>query len=189
MQSSRGASDSDPYDGAKAQRAYEQFVAAPPSVQRDVSVDPFTCSYCRKVTTQRLPCCSRCKKQAYCTKQCQTTHWKAHKKECVPIDKLAKEDTKRLPLTWEQLEEFGDADGERLEVRFIEQEDGFRLIAMCKDRAGMCKRVAAYTDSRTIPNFEAGKIMVWKNPRFHYFLDGSSGARIEEEDLVNIVVK
>ncbi|GKY92326.1 hypothetical protein MPSEU_000203700 [Mayamaea pseudoterrestris] len=189
LRSNGPITDDDTWDGPEAQRVYEQFIAEPPSAQRDVSVDPHTCTFCRKVTTHRLQCCSRCKKQAYCTKECQVSHWKAHKKECIPIEELSKEDTKRLPLTWEQLEEFGVAPGKSLEVRFIHQEPHLRLIALCKDRAGICKRVAAYTESRTIPGFTTGKVLVWKNPRFHGFLDGSSGARIEEEDLVNIRIK
>ena len=34
----------------------------------------------------------------------------------------------------------------------------------------------------------AGKVLRWKNPRFHMFMDGSTGARIEEEDLANVTV-
>lgn len=175
--------------GPDQQRLYEQFVAPPPSAGRDQAVDPYTCSYCKKHSTAILLACGQCRKQAYCNRECQRVHWKAHKKSCVPSEQLSKEDKKRLPITWEQLEEFGTATGEKLEVRFLEQEDGFRLIAQCKDRAGVCKRVAAYTNSRNIPNFGPGKIMVWKNPRFHYFLDGSSGARIEDSDLKDIVIK
>ena len=71
----------------------------------------------------------------------------------------------------------------------MDQEAGLRLIALCKDRTGVVNRVAAYTNSRNIPGFTPGKVMVWKNPRFHYFMDGSSGARIEESDLTNITIK
>ena len=37
----------------------------------------------------------------------------------------------------------------------------------------------------------AGRVLRWKNPRFHMFMDGSTGARIEEdqeEDLANVTV-
>ena len=186
----QGRGDSDDFDGAAAQQAYEQFVAEPPSAQRDQSIDPFKCTFCHKISTEKLPSCARCKKQAYCSKECQRTHWKAHKKDCVPAEKLSKDDTKSLPLTWEQLEEFQEAPGRRLEVRFISDESSpMRMVALCKDRDGICKRVAAYTNSRAIPGFGPGKVMVWKNPRFHEFMDGSSGARIEEEELVNITIK
>lgn len=138
--------------GPQTQEVYEQYVAPPPSAQRDQSVDPFTCSYCHRLSTTKLQACGRCKKQAYCSRECQRTHWKAHKKECVPVEELDRKDQKRLPLTWKQLEEFGVAPQDRkLEVRFLEQEPGMRLIALCKDRVGIAKRVAAYTNSRTIP--------------------------------------
>jgi hypothetical protein len=176
--------------GPETQMLYDKFVSPPPSAKRDQTVDPYTCSYCRKTGTQMLPACARCKKQAYCSKECQKIHWKAHKKECVPVETLDKQDTKKLPLSWEQLEAFGTAAaGQKLEVRFVDQEPGLRLIALCKDRVGVTKRVAAYTSSRDIPGFRPGKVMVWKNPRFHYFMDGSNGARIEDQDLANITIK
>jgi hypothetical protein len=78
---------------------------------------------------------------------------------------------------------------EAREVRFVDQEPGLRLIALCKDRVGVTKRVAAYTSSRDIPGFRPGKVMLWKNPRFHYFMDGSNEARIEDQDLANITIK
>ncbi len=49
----------------------------------------------------------------------------------------------------------------------------------------MLHRVAFYTDTAP-PGLALGKIMRWRNPRFHFFLDGSMGARIEDEDLPNI---
>lgn len=175
--------------GEETQKIYDQFVAPPPSSQREQALDPYTCTYCRKNSTTKLMACARCKKQAYCGRDCQKSHWKAHQKECVPVEKLSDAEEKQMPLTWKQLEEFQIAQGERLEVRFMEQEPGLRQIAVCKDRVGLAKRVAAYTESRRIPGFVPGKVMVWKTPRFHSFADESSGARIEESDLVNIKIK
>jgi hypothetical protein len=173
--------------GKETQELYDQFVAKPPSSKEDQTSDPYTCSYCRKNHTKELPSCSRCKKQAYCSRACQKTHWKSHKKECQPVDTVPEG---ALPLTWAQLEEFQFAEGKKLELRYIQQEPGIgmRLIALCKDRAGVIKRVAAYTNSRDIPGFTPGKVMIWKNPRFHFFMDGSSGARIEDQDLANITI-
>jgi hypothetical protein len=171
--------------GKETQELYDQFVAKPPSSKEDQAADPYTCSYCRKNSTKQLPACARCKKQAYCSKACQKTHWKSHKKECQPVDTIPKG---ALPLTWAQLEEFQFAEGKKLEVRYIQQEPGMRLIALCKDRAGVTKRVAAYTNSRDVSGFTPGKVMIWKNPRFHFFMDGSNGARIEEQDLANITI-
>ena len=34
-----------------------------------------------------------------------------------------------------------------------------------------------------------GAVLRWKNPRFHYFMDGSSGARIEDGDVANIQIE
>ena len=171
--------------GKETQELYDQYVAKPPSSKKDQANDPYTCSYCRNNSTKELPACARCKKQAYCSKDCQRTHWKSHKKECQPVDTFPKGE---LPLTWAQLEEFQLAEGKKLEVRYIQQEPGMRLIALCKDRAGVTKRVAAYTNSRDIPGFTPGKVMIWKNPRFHFFMDGSNGARIEDQDLANITI-
>ena len=66
----------------------------------------------------------RCKKQAYCNQECQRPHWKAHKKECVKVEQLAKEETKKMPLTWKLLKEFGNALGEELEVRYVTERPG-----------------------------------------------------------------
>ena len=31
-----------------------------------------------------------------------------------------------------------------------------------------------------------GRVMRWRNPHFHWFMDGSCGARLEDEDLPSI---
>ena len=63
-----------------------------------------------------------------------------------------------------------------------------RQVLECKDRVGAVRRIAAYTDSRGFAGVASGKVLRWTNPRFHYFMDGSSGARIEEDDLVNVTI-
>jgi hypothetical protein len=94
-------------------------------------------------------------------------------------------------LTWEQLETFESATDQELEVRCISIEPyPIRMVANCKDRIGETRRVAVYTKSRIIPGLAPGKVMTWKNPRFHYFQDGRlPGARVEESDLKNIKVE
>jgi hypothetical protein len=183
-----GESKMENFGGPAHQKLYDDFVKEPPSSQRDQAVDPYTCSYCGKSSNKKMACCARCKKQAYCSKECQTQHWKGHKKECKRIDELPKADKKKLPLTWAQLEEFQEADGKTLEVRFLQRDPGLRLVALCNDRVGATKRVFAYTLDSDIPGFREGTVMLWKNPRFHSFMDGSSGARIEQEDLANITI-
>lgn len=173
----------------EAQELYDKYASKPPSAARDQSVDPYTCSYCQKHSTTKLKACARCQKQAYCSKDCQRAHWKGHKKECQAVSRLPKSDMRRLPLTFAQLQEFQIAQGEELEVRFIQQEPGSRLIALSKDRTGVTKRVVAYTKSGDIPGYQPGTIMRWQNPRIHCFEDGSSGVRIEEDDLQNIVIE
>ena len=56
------------------------------------------------------------------------------------------------------------------------------------DRVGDVRKIAAYTDSKRIPKAASGKILRWKNPCLHQFMDGSNGARIEEEDLDDITI-
>ena len=114
--------------------------------------------------------------------------WKAHKIECVKWEKAR--DPKTLDLTWEQVEAHAGSPvlGRTLEVRAVLDESMMRQVFQCKDRVGAIRRVAAYTSSRRIPGLKQGSVLRWKNPRFHFFMDGSSGARIEEEDLQDITV-
>lgn len=173
--------------GPETQRLYEQFTAAPKSSDRRGAV--YTCDHCKKSSTVKLLVCSRCKKVAYCSKECQKTAWKAHKKTCIPWTKES--EPKNLALSWDELEAFGGrpAEGKILEVRAMLDESMSRQVFQCKDRVGKVRRIAAYNNSRRIPGLQQGSIIKWKNPRFHYFMDGSSGARIEEDDLVNVTVK
>ena len=48
---------------------------------RDFNAGPSLCAMpeCRKDATNL---CSRCKGGPYCSKECQTAHWKEHKQEC-----------------------------------------------------------------------------------------------------------
>ena len=98
------------------------------------------------------------------------------------------DEPKSLPLTWAQVEahEGAPVTGMKLEVRVMLDESMMRQVVSCKDRVGAVRRIAAYTNSSSIPGLKVDSIIRWKNPRFHYFMDGSSGGRIEEEDLPNI---
>eukprot|EP01034_Spumella_vulgaris_P024662 gene24662-31031_t len=180
------------FGGEDTQKLYDQFAAAPPSAGID-RTDKLTCGYCGKSSAERLMLCSRCKCVAYCDKECQTAAWKGHKKVCKPKEATPSADgTKqpKLPLTWEQLEAFGGvpAEGKTLEVRIMNVMQITRQVFECKDRVGAVRTIAAYTDSRQLVGAEAGKILRWKNPKYHWFMDGSSGARIEQEDLKNVTV-
>jgi len=107
----------------------------------------------------------------------------------VPWEKAR--EPKTLDLTWEQVESYSGApvQGRTLEVRaMLDESMMMRQVFQCKDRVGVIRRVAAYTNSRGIPGLKQGALLRWKNPRFHCFADGSSGARIEEEDLKDITI-
>lgn len=163
------------------------------SSKRDVvGLDPYTCSHCQVVTVPRkLPTCARCKKQSYCSKTCQKEHWKqTHKQVCVPQDALSKEESKQLPLTWEQLELFDTAaaPGERLEIRWVSSSGGpgGTTLGQFKDRKGRYRTVQVDVKNT---NFEVGCTLTWKNPRVYIFPDGSKGARLTEEELPNLSFK
>ena len=177
------------FGGAETQKLFEQF-AATPNREGSSRVDLRTCAYCHKASVEELKFCARCKKVSYCNRNCQKSAWKAHKKVCNKTD-IDDEEVKAARLTWDQLEAFqGEpTDGQTLEVRAILDESVTRQVMQCKDHNGVMKRVAAYTNSRSIPGFEPGSVLKWKNPRYHYFMDGSAGARIEESDLVNVSIK
>ncbi len=56
----------------------------PLEVSQDRDLELKRCGHCSK---QESACgdfkrCNRCKKIVYCSRNCQTSHWKMHKKEC-----------------------------------------------------------------------------------------------------------
>ena len=69
------------------------------------------------------------------------------------------------------------AEGKYIEVRALIDESITRQVFLCRDRVGQVRRIAAYTDDKTIPNLEPGRVLKWVNPRFYWFLDGGSGGR------------
>lgn len=56
-----------------------------------------------------------------------------------------------------------------------------------KDHKGDIRRVACYADEPPA-GLALGRVLRWRDPSFYWFLDGSSGARIEDADLPNITV-
>jgi hypothetical protein len=172
------------------QKLYDEFIRAPQGNEN--RADYYTCAYCGKTATEKLLQCSRCKKVSYCGRDCQVAAWPAHKKhECVKVAKDQRGvELKKERLTWDQVEAHGgNPSPGKLEIKAIKNESFMmRQVFRCKDRTGMCHRIAAYTDSRAIPGLRVGATITWKYPRFHYFMDGSTGARIEEHDLHNITV-
>lgn len=182
------------YGGKETQEFYDKVAAKPPSAAA-AAIDKRTCSWCGASSgTQKLLACAACHTAYYCGKTCQKAAWKGHKaacKEARAADDAAPPKKKKLPLSWAQLEDFGygvPAKGKTLEIRAMTDESFMRQVFQCKDRLGVVKRIAAYTSEMRIPGLAAGKVVRWKNPRFHYFSDGSSGCRIEDGDLGDITV-
>lgn len=174
------------FGGTETQKLYEEFIAAPSTTNSKPRAEKWTCDFCNKSSSKKLPACAKCKKISYCSKPCQVAAWKAHKKVCIPLE----QEPKSLPQTWEQVEAHGGnpVKGKTLEVRAMLDESVTRHVFSCKDRVGIVRRIAAYNNARQIPGLQQGSIIRWKNPRYHYFMDGSSGARIEEVDLPNLKV-
>lgn len=50
---------------------------------RDEDEDESSCSVCGKQASNR---CSKCKKTWYCSRECQASGWKNHKKNCRTVD-------------------------------------------------------------------------------------------------------
>jgi len=51
--------------------------------------DRYMCSACMRVVNRTMRC-SRCKRVAYCSKECQKAHWKTHKPFCKPAKPASK---------------------------------------------------------------------------------------------------
>ena len=182
------------WGGAETQKYYDKVAAKPPSSENP-GVEKRTCGYCKKSSADKLKMCSRCRMVYYCDVKCQKAAWKGHKLECQPVtaekkEELKKEKKKKMPLTWTELEAFQGlpAEGHVLELRVVADESIARQVFRCKDRVGTMKRIAIYTKARRLPGLKTGKVFRWKNPRYHWFMDGSTGSRIEDEDLPNITI-
>ena len=180
------------FGGPQTQQVFEQMASLPPSAAKAGSdaahADMRTCDYCKAGSAAKLLKCSRCKSVAYCDKECQQKAWKAHKKACSPVGGYVKK--KALAATWDQVEAArGEPlQGKILELRVMLDESFLRPVFGCKDRTGVVRRVAVYTNPPSLPGLRSGAVLRWKNPRFHHFLDGSSGARIEDSDIANITI-
>ena len=175
------------YGGPETQRLFDQFASAPANIPTS---NHLTCSFCRKNSTTPLMKCAACRNAYYCDKDCQKQGWRGHKLECAKPDNETKK-KKYVSVSWSQLEKFQgqSTNGKALVVKVLSGESFTRQVLSCKDSEGVVKRIAAYTDSRHIPGAVPGAVLRWANPRFHYFADGSDGARIEQEDLANITIE
>ena len=181
-----------PFGGAETQK-YADQIKKPPSANLN-RADSHVCSWCNKFSTkEKFKVCSGCGMAYYCSTKCQKDGWKGHKKECKKNQKKGTEKSnKKLPLTWSQLQAYGYgnvAEGKTLEVRMVRDASFMRQVVKCIDREGMIKTVACYNDAQRIEGLSQGAVLRWKNPRYHVFGDGQTGARIEEPDMKNVKVK
>eukprot|EP00942_MAST-04A_sp_MAST-4A-sp1_P003372 g3372.t1 len=181
------------YGGAETQK-YADQLKKPPSANLN-RADSRVCSWCKKFTTKgKFKTCEGCGMAYYCSTKCQEDGWKGHKKDCKKNQENGtKKSKKKLPLTWSQLQAYGFgnvAEGKTLEVRMVRDNSIFiRQVVKCIDREGMIMTVACYNDARRIEGLSQGAVLRWKNPRYHVFGDGQTGARIEEADMKNVKVK
>ncbi|KAK9816678.1 hypothetical protein WJX72_003583 [[Myrmecia] bisecta] len=176
----------------EAQRLFAAAADRPPSGSE-------VCAHCKR--GGKLLRCSRCKSALYCNREHQVADFPRHKADCrriaaaainTPTGARARSEA-RTPTTWAKLEALGGmpATGKTLELRIMSEPIPFlRYSFDGKDRKGDVRRVAFYLDNGTAPPpaLALGKVFRWRNPSFHQFMDGSTGARIEDEDLVNITV-
>ena len=97
-------------------------------------------------------------------------------------------------VCWEVLQDqFGGDVPAGKDVCLIVRADMFvdnqmmRWDTMGTDYDGDSRTIAWYT-SKKPKGVEQGCYIVWKNPRFRYFMSGQTGARIEDADMLNISV-
>lgn len=132
--------------------------------------------------------CSGCKTVYYCDRECQKKHWKAHKVHCTLVSAMYKDSEVHTPLSWEELRRHypNKVKDRILELRVVSIHDyPLRVIFDGKDREG-CICCVAFYGHQPGPSFGIGQVMRWRNPHFHFFADGSCGARIEKKDDKNI---
>jgi len=170
--------------GSEASERLYDAVATNPNQQR--------CAQCG-TRSDKLLTCARCKDAKYCSKECQIEHFPVHKGPCKAKKKTGNANApvpKKMLTSWRELEDLeGDiAEDKILELRIISQPVPFlRHSFEGKDHRNDVHTVAFYS-SRVPPGMALGRVMRWKNPHFHFFINGSKGARIEDEDLDDITI-
>lgn len=165
--------------------------------------------------SQKLKRCGGCtlRHAVYCSSQCQRAHWPEHRAECKADNSNPTEtdsgaggagggsssavSTRTGPppklVSWRELERLGglglEAEGQVLEVRIMSQPmpHFMRSCVNAQDKRGDQHTIAFYTQSPP-SGLAQGRVLRWRNPRFHYFLSGQTGSRVEDEDLPNITI-
>jgi MYND finger len=135
------------FGGKETQALYDKVAAAPPSGR---------CAHCLREAAAKK--CSPCKAVRYCSKECQTAAWKAHKKECkAPAadgsatagGAGASSASSGKVITWDSLERLGGstAVGRVLDLRVMNEPSFIRHIFNGKDKSGKVLMVAFYLDA------------------------------------------
>jgi hypothetical protein len=167
------------------------------------SFNPSLCSFCSKQCpddSKKWSACGKCHLAAYCSRFCQQAHWSSdHKLLCKLFvskkevqNNAQKGGSSELTITWKELKAFDGipANGKVLELVFHKDVSSpLRQVIEGRDSDGTVLLVAAYNNARHFPKLKQyglGTVIRWKNPRYHWFMDGSGGARIEEADLANM---
>jgi len=88
-------------------------------------------------------------------------------------------------IGWSELEALGGAHtpGRVLEVKIMSQTLPFALFSF--PGKGEVWHCCVYADHPPT-GLTLGRILHWKNPHYHWFMDGSSGARIDDEDVGDV---
>ncbi|GBF91736.1 hypothetical protein Rsub_04040 [Raphidocelis subcapitata] len=100
----------------------------------------------------------------------------------------------RNVVGWRALADRGPgvpAVGKTLEVRILSVNPPFmRWTCSAKDKRGRVATIAWYLEGGNSPpaGLRPGAVLRWRNPRYHMFIDGQVGARIEDEDLADIQI-
>jgi hypothetical protein len=170
------------FGGVELQKLYESSVK--PSETPIDRADFYTCAYCGKTGMAKLLQCS-CTKVSYCGRDCQIAAWPCHKRmECVKNCYPGKE-TKKLCLTWDQVEAYaGQPSSGKLVVRFIGLDNYGRYV--CRDRVGKFRPKVFDVGVELV----TGDTITWKYPRHVSLVEKgfSGGAHITKEDMKDVVV-
>jgi hypothetical protein len=117
-------------------------------------------------------------------------HIMANKTVCVMNLKNKEAMRKEHPvISWRELERMHPnvATGRTLEVRIVSEPSFFPSSCEGRDGEGVERKVELYTH-RPPEGLKKGCILRWRNPWFHRFAHGGSGANIEHWDLPNVTV-
>lgn len=165
---------------------------------------------------KKLLACARCLTARYCSKECQMAHYRTHKPSCLaaaasgkpakdtgnarasnatnPRPRLLTSGPSSDRVSWADLQRLQGmpAIGKVLEVKVATPPMPFLRYAFeGEDQKGDVRTVGFYlngSSSLLQTSLRQGKIVRWRDPRFHNFFGGQTGARIEDGDMRNVEI-